>query len=223
MCGRFTQKYSWREVRDFLDLLGPAQNLQPRYNLAPTQDAFVVRADEKGKRFGSMMRWGLIPPWAKDLKIGYSTINARAETVDTKASFRSAFKKRRCLVPADGFYEWQKREKGKQPYRITLKDEGIFAFAGLWELWKGEEEIESFTIIVTDANDFLRPIHDRMPVILEPADYDVWLDGEVQSAETLKDLLKSYSSEKMTACPVSKHVNSPKNDDPECIEETAIA
>ena len=223
MCGRFTQKYTWREVRDFLDLLGPAQNLQPRYNLAPTQDAFVVRADEKRKRFGSMMRWGLIPPWAKDLKIGYSTINARADTVDTKPSFRSAFKKRRCLVPTDGFYEWKKQDGGKQPYRITLKDEGIFAFAGLWELWKGEEEIESFTVIVTDANDFLRPIHDRMPVILEPADYDIWLDGEVQSVETLKDLLKPYPTEKMTAYPVSKRVNSPKNDGPECIEETTIS
>ena len=164
-----------------------------------------------------MTRWGLIPSWAKDLKIGYSTINARAETVDTKPSFRSAFKKRRCLVPADGFYEWQKVDSSKQSYRITLKDEGIFAFAGLWELWKGEEKIESFTIIVTDANDFLRPIHDRMPVILEPADYDFWLDGEVQSVETLKGLLKPYSSEKMTTYPVSKRVNSPKNDDPACI------
>jgi putative SOS response-associated peptidase YedK len=218
MCGRFTQSYSWKEVHDFLNLIGEPLNLEPRYNLAPTQAAQVVRADEAGKRRLAFLRWGLVPFWAKDPDGGPRPINARAETVAEKPTFREAFRKRRCLVPADGFYEWQKREKGKQPYRIMLKDERVFAFAGLWELWKGEEEIESFTIIVTDANDFLKPIHDRMPVILDPKDYALWLDPDAHAANDLKPLLRPCPSDKLSAYPVSRFVNSPKNDDPACIE-----
>ena len=221
MCGRFTLSANLDDLQGRFGFMARDLEYRPRYNIAPTQQIVTVTND--GTRRAQLMRWGLVPFWAKDLKIGNRMINAVGETLATKPAFRAAFKKRRCLVPTDGFYEWKKQDGGKQPYRITLKDEGIFAFAGLWELWKGEEEIESFTIIVMDANDFLRPIHDRMPVILEPADYDVWLDGEVQSVETLKGLLKPYSSEKMTAYSVSKRVNSPKNDDPECIEETTIA
>jgi putative SOS response-associated peptidase YedK len=153
--------------------LDDVADLAPRYNIAPTQDVAVVRLNPSTeKRELSMLRWGLIPFWAEDPKVGYSTINARAETVATKPSFREAFKKRRCLVVADGFYEWQRTDGQKQPYLIHLKDNSPFAFAGLWERWrKGEQAIESCSIIVTEPNAVLEPIHDRMPVILSPEDY----------------------------------------------------
>ena len=225
MCGRFTQMYSWEEVHAFLSLIGEPQNLRPRYNVSPSQNVAVVRPEEGGRRL-SMLRWGLLPPWAKDVNIGYKLINARAETAHEKPSFRSAFKKRRCLVPADGFYEWKKEGASKQPYLIQMKSAGLFAFAGLWESWKVREgaeltgkladlepgdEIETFTILTTDANDFLADIHNRMPVILEPTEFDAWLAGEDVP-------LDPYPSEQMGAHPVSKLVNSPKNDVPECVE-----
>jgi len=166
------------------------------------------------------VRWGLIPAWSKEPKTEYSTINARAETVAAKPAFRSAFRCRHCLVLADAYFEWQARPGGKlkQPFLIGLKNQGLFAFAGLWERWQQEETvIESCTIIVMDANALTRPIHDRMPVILDPLNYDAWLDNKA-TADSLHSLLKPYDSNSMRAYPVSIQVNNPRHDDPRMIE-----
>jgi putative SOS response-associated peptidase YedK len=174
---------------------------------------------DKGREL-AMLRWGLVPFWAKDLKIGYRTINARAETVASKPAFRAAFRQRRCLIPADGFYEWKTQSGGKQPYYIRLKHNHLFAFAGLWEHWKSEtgEIMESCTIIVTNANELVRSIHDRMPVILNPNDYETWLLPSKNSTDYLTALLKPYPAEQMTAYSVNVSVNNPKHEDPSCIE-----
>ncbi len=195
----------------------------PRYNISPTQPVAVVRQVERRREL-SMMRWGLVPAWSKDPKAGPSLINARADTVATKPAFRSAFKSRRCLIPADGFFEWQKTgEKTKQPFYIRLAKDYPFAFAGLWEHWEGADSsaIESCVIITTDANDALRPIHDRMPVILHEQDYDHWLDPKCDAPSKLGELLKPYPPEEMTAFPVSTFVNSPRNESSECIAPVA--
>ena len=195
--------------------------LRPRYNVAPSQNTPIVR-EEGGKRRFSLARWGLVPHWAKDTKIGYSTINARAETVAGKPAFRNAFRHWRCLIPADGFYEWQviPGSKIKQPWFIVLRDREPMAFAGLWEQWRSPEgeELESCSIIVTEANELMKPIHDRMPVILAPEDWDAWLETDAKDAEGLQNLLKPYLAEGMTAWPVSTKVNSPRNDSAECVE-----
>ncbi len=189
MCGRYSITKPVEAMRQLFDFAGPLPNLPARYNVAPTQEVPIIRSqggdgDGGGGRALAMLRWGLIPFWAKEPSIAYRMINARAETVATKPAFRAAFRARRCLVPADGFYEWQKRGRAKQPFRIVLKGEALFAFAGLWERWSGGEGevIESCTIIVTEANELLRPIHDRMPVILDPADLGAWLDGSQAEA-----------------------------------------
>jgi putative SOS response-associated peptidase YedK len=219
MCGRYsltTPVEGLRRVFGFLE----QPNLAPRYNIAPSQEIAAVRLGEDGGRHFAWLRWGLIPSWAKDIKIGYRTINARAETAAEKPAFRAAFRKRRCLVLADGFYEWQKQDKGaKQPYRVTLAEGGPFGFAGLWESWRDPESgerIESATIVVTEANDLLRPIHDRMPVILAPADFDAWLDAE-RPREAARALLRPYPAAALAAYPVSTRVNKVANDDPEVI------
>jgi putative SOS response-associated peptidase YedK len=192
----------------------------PRYNIAPTQPVAAVRSDPKeGHRELVMLHWGLIPFWAEDPKVGYSTINARAETVATKPTFRQAFAKRRCLVVADGFYEWKKTDGRKQPYFIHMRDDQPFAFAGLWERWKRDDpEIESCSIIVTEANDVLKPIHDRMPVILTEADYETWLDPKVEDKTNLEGLLGSFPPSGMEAYPISTLVNNPRNDVEMCVE-----
>ena len=166
-----------------------------------------------------MLRWGLVPSWAADMKIGHKMINARSETVASRVAFRFAFQRRRCLTCADGFYEWRKLPSGRrQPYRVVLKDERPFAFAGLWETWRSleGEKVESCTIIVTDANDLLRPIHDRMPVILGPENFDAWL-GPTAPSEEIQKLLRPFPDELLMLYPVSERVNRPDNDDPECI------
>jgi putative SOS response-associated peptidase YedK len=219
VCGRFTQSFSWEEVREFLNVTGKAPNLRPRYNLAPSEDAAVVRVDRHGNRRLHMLRWGLVPYWSPGPSTRFSTINARAETVAEKPAFREAYRRRRCLVPADGFYEWQSRGAGKpkQPYWIGMADRGLFAFAGLWDRWQsGDEIIRSFTIIVTDANALTQSIHDRMPVIVDPADFDEWL------LEGGRALLKPYPADKMRVHPVGTHVNKPENDDPSCKERVAV-
>lgn len=197
-------------------------NVPVRYNVAPTQDVPVVRAVGGGGRELATPRWGLVPPWAKEASFGAKLINARAETVDRLPSFRAAFRRRRCLVAADGFYEWRKTEKGpKQPYLIELADGQPFAFAGLWERWEKSPDgrpLETCTIITTEANPLLRPIHDRMPAILAPASQDAWLDWEGFDVERAKALLNPYPAEAMAAHPVSPRVNDVKNDDPACIE-----
>ncbi len=217
MCGRYsitTPVEGMRRVFGFPE----RPNLEPRYNLAPTQSAPIVRLGEDGRRHLASLRWGLIPSWAKEAAIGSKLINARSETLAEKPSFRGPLKSRRCLVPADGFYEWLKTDAGKQPYRIALADGGVFAFAGLWDRWAlpGQDAVESFTIITTAANELLSPIHDRMPVMLDPAAYDLWLTAPPK--EALAALDARIRSRAMTAYRVGPRVNSPRNDDPACLE-----
>ena len=218
MCGRYSLTSPLEAVQQLFDVTGGG-NLAPRYNIAPTQTVPVVRRDDAAPsgRELAQLAWGLVPSWAKDPTMGARMINARAETVAEKPSFRSAYRRRRCLVPADGFYEWKKENGGKQPYRIAFADNRPFAFAGLWEHWQGRDgsEIESFTIITTEANDQLRPIHHRMPVILDPGAYGAWLEVDNDDGAAL---LKPYAGAELDAYPVSRHVNSPRNDDAECIQ-----
>lgn len=223
MCGRFTQMRSWNELVEVYRLvhsLDPSL-VRPRYNIAPTQDIAAVRRDEvTSERELALLRWGLIPSWAKDMEMGARMINARAETVHEKPSFRRPFRQRRCLIAADGFYEWQKQPRGpKQPYFITVADGRPFAFAGLWEAWNPADGpvVESCTIITTQANDLLRPIHDRMPVILTPERFDSWLDPSTP-LEDIRALLKPFEGA-MTAYPVGLRVNNARNDDPGCVEQ----
>ena len=193
--------------------------ITPRYNIAPTQPVVAVHASEGAGRNCEMMHWGLIPSWADDPAIGTRMINARAETVATKPSFRSAFRQRRCLVVADGFYEWQKLERRKQPHYIRLRDGKPFAFAGLWERWnKGEGgPLDTCTIITTSPNELIENLHDRMPVILPPNHFEDWLEPEPLALSRLQDLLVPYPAEGMEAYPVSTYVNKPANDGPECV------
>lgn len=220
MCVRFTQRKSPKTIAKAFKL-DDLPLFDPRYNVAPSQPiAAVIRtAESKGRQFRTL-KWGLIPHWAKDPAIGNRMINARSETAATKPSFRSAFKHRRCLVIADGFYEWQQQEKGKQPFFIRMNDERPFAFAGLWEHWQEPEgtEIESCAILTTQANRLMEPIHDRMPVILPPEDYDEWLDPAVQKADDVSPLLKPYQQEDLITYPVSTYVNRPDHDSPTCVE-----
>jgi putative SOS response-associated peptidase YedK len=217
MCGRYRLigYESYGELNDVR--ISPRFTPSVRYNVAPTQRVAVV-LDESPNEF-SEVRWGLIPSWAKDAKIASSLINARCETVATKPAFRSAFKRRRCLVPADGFYEWQKVGIGKQPYSIQLKNGEPFAFAGLWESWANTEgaEVRTCSIITTTPNELTSRIHDRMPVILPLAKRREWLDPQ-RTPEQLQTLLVPYAAEEMTAYPISQRVGSPKNDDPGVIE-----
>jgi putative SOS response-associated peptidase YedK len=196
-------------------------DMAPRYNIAPTQPVAAVRVPGPGQaREMVMLHWGLVPFWAKDLKIGAQLINARSETAAEKPSFRAAFLQRRCLVIADGFYEWQKQNGAKQPYFIRLRHARPFAFAGLWERWEGPGAgpIESCTLLTTEPNDLIRPLHSRMPAILHPDDYSLWLDPEVRQASLVLPLLRPYPALEMEAYPVSRLVNSPNNDTPQCIE-----
>lgn len=192
----------------------------PSYNIAPTQTVVAVRVEDGRKRLEGL-RWGLIPPWADDPEIGGRMINARSETVAEKPSYRRAFKERRCLVLADGFYEWRKTSSGKQPFYIRMKDESPFAFAGLWESWRNGEEVRSCTILTTEPNRLVAALHNRMPVILHREDYGMWLDPDFEEKEPLTSLLKSYPAEAMEAYPVSRRINKPSNNDPGCIEPAA--
>ncbi|MDY6901318.1 MAG: SOS response-associated peptidase [Cyanobacteriota bacterium] len=222
MCGRFTlvtEPESLKQVFDISDISNC--QFESQYNIAPTQMvATVLYNSETEKRDCQLLRWGLIPSWSKDSKIGARMINARAETLAEKPSFRSAFKRRRCLVLADGFYEWEKLETKKQPYYFQLQDKQPFAFAGLWEEWQSpeDEKIASCTIITTNANELLQSIHNRMPVILEQQDYEQWLDPQLQKTELLQELLQPYKHENMTKTAVSIRVNNPQNNSPECIK-----
>ncbi len=220
MCGRYTNQYE--QLPLFFTKFEKPAELTPRYNTAPTQDVAVVANIPKNERKIDFFHWGLIPSWAKDRKIGSRMINARSETLSEKPSFRNAYKRRRCLILADGYYEWVSvagLEK-KQPVYIRLKSQESFAFAGLWEVWRGKDmdvPIQSCTIITCEPTDFLKKIHHRMPVILPPEDYEQWLDPNEQSPASLQQLLKSYEHEEMEAYAVSLLVNSPKNDTVECI------
>jgi putative SOS response-associated peptidase YedK len=220
MCGRYTITITEDELIARYMIEEPTNRYHtPRYNVTPTNRVPVILNDEGALKLDAF-RWGLVPFWAKDLKIGYSMINARADTVTVKPAFKNAFKQRRCLIPADGFYEWKKIGSDKQPYRILMKDERIFSMAGLWETWNSPEgeKIYSCTIITTDPNDLMVDIHDRMPMILSIEDEKKWLDKE-QSVEDLKAMLQPFPAEEMKAYPVSKDVGSVKNQNEELIDE----
>lgn len=223
MCGRFTLIAPGEAVAE-LFRLPETPTLAPRYNIAPTQPVAAVRISrDSGRRELTHFYWGLIPRWAKDPSIGSRMINARSETAAEKPSFRAAVKYRRCLVPADGFYEWQKLNGKKQPVRVQTRDGGLFAIAGLWEHWSSPDgsEIESCTLLTTAPNDLLAQVHNRMPVIIAPEDFDLWLDPAAQHAGEIQHLLRPYPAEEMTFYPVSTHVNNPRNDDARCIEPLA--
>lgn len=218
MCARYTLSVPPQLVATLFGVVEvPA--LRPRYNIAPGQPAPVVRL-QGGARTLVMLRWGLVPSWAEDPKIGYKLINARSEEADAKPSFRAAFRRRRCLIPADGFYEWKDLGGRKQPYYLRLRSREPFALAGLWERWQGQsgEEIESFTVLTTEPNPLVAEIHNRMPVILQPEHYTTWLNEEEQDARALKPLLGPLDASLMEAYPVDPRVNRPQNDDPHCIE-----
>ena len=218
MCGRFAF-YSPAEAAAALFGASASLDVAPRYNIAPTQDIAAIRSDKAGNRELAMLRWGLVPSWAKDPAIGNRMINARAETAATKPAFRSAFRDRRSLVLADGFYEWQKVERAKQPFYIRMRDGRPFAFAGLWEEWDGPngETVDSCTILTTEPNDVVRAVHDRMPVILARKEYSVWLDPQDREVDKLQSLLQPYPPDQMEAYPVSKRVNNPANEGPACV------
>jgi putative SOS response-associated peptidase YedK len=221
MCGRYTLRTPIDVLAEGFEIEEYPSSSTPNYNVAPTQEvAAVVEEDEKRKL--ALFHWGLIPSWAKDPAIGNKTINARAETVSEKPSFRSAFKKRRCLIIADGFYERKKTDDGKQPYHIKMQDDLPFAFAGLWKVWdKYGEEIYSNTIITTKANDLMSEIHHRMPVILHPEDYGLWLDPDFDDKEALMSVLRPYPADVMEAYPVSRRVNKPSTNEPSVLEPAA--
>jgi putative SOS response-associated peptidase YedK len=227
MCGRARLSSDVSEIKIALGIPPerPAPNFAASWNVAPTDPLLIVRYDAKEhQRSLDVMRWGLIPYWAKDIKIGFSTINARAEEIDTKPAFREAFRQRRCLVPLDNFYEWKKTTAGKQPYAIALKGGGLMAMAGLWETWRSKdgERIRSFTIATTTPNELCAELHNRMPVVLRSDGWPLWLGEEPADPAQLKTLLVPYPSEDMTAWPVSTRVGSVKNNDPSLIEPIAL-
>lgn len=216
MCGRFSQRSPAKKVAERFKV-EEVPPLVERYNVAPTQSVLVVR--EPVGREAAFLKWGLVPRWAKDPAVGNRLINARAETVTEKPSFREAFSRRRCLVPMEGFYEWARRGDRKRPFYFHMKGGEPFAVAGLWEVWEGDgDPLETCTLLTTEANELLAGYHDRMPVILRPEDYDLWLDSEVRSVERLLPLLRPYPREEMTTYAVSLMVNSPSNDSPRCVE-----
>ncbi|WP_428535531.1 SOS response-associated peptidase [Rhodopila sp.] len=230
MCGRFTQHYTWQQVHAFLSLLGSARNLRPRYNIAPTTPVDVVRLDRDGKRELVSMRWGLIPFfWTKPLKDLPATFNARAESVHQRPMFRYAFKQRRCIIPASGFYEWTGGKADRQPHLFSPADGSpLLAFAGLWERWRQPdtaEDILSCTIIVSGASEWMEPYHDRMPILLRELDFDAWLNGSLGP-----EALQPAAEAALQQWPVSKRLNSTRadahgvtnaDDDPTIIERAA--
>lgn len=228
MCGRYTLRRTAAEVAEAFDAT-PLDALEwagPRYNIAPTQEALFVRSGEDGRRQLADGRWGLVPFWVDDSDDFPTLINARAESAPDKPSFREAFRKRRCLVPADGFYEWQARNGGpKQPFHIRLEDDRPFAFAGLWER-RGEQDesdcLRSYTILTTDASDPVAAVHDRQPAFLLPGDYQRWLDSESEKEE-LREMLAPVEPAGMELRPVSRRVNDPSNDDPSVLEAAGEA
>lgn len=225
MCGRFLLNSPAQVIAEAFGVPEPAE-LAPRWNIAPGQTIAAVRAPGEarggaGARELAWLRWGLIPAWAKEAPRDARLINARAETAPEKPAFRSAFRTRRCLVPASGFYEWQATGgRAKQPFAIGVAGGGPFAIAGLWEVWRPREgpTVESCTLLTTDANALVRPIHDRMPVILPPESWEPWLDPALRDVERLRPLLRPFPAGQMTAVAVSAWVNNPRHDDPRCVE-----
>ncbi|MGB5260697.1 MAG: SOS response-associated peptidase [Gammaproteobacteria bacterium] len=220
MCGRFTLFASDADILAAFDIdsLPVGVSLVPRYNIAPSQDIAIVRSDDTGHHLG-LARWGLVPGWSKEAKTRYATINARMESVADKPAYRAPFRRKRCLVPADGFYEWQQTADGKIPHYICRQDRQVFAFAGLWDHWSDEaESFDSCVIITAPASGLMADLHSRMPVILAPAAYATWLDPALTAPGEIAACLASSPAAELTAWPVSTRVNSPKHDEPHCLE-----
>ena len=223
MCGRFTLHTPDAQIRDAFHLSeNSTLKLKPRYNIAPSQDIPIIRDADTGREM-AMTRWGLIPSWSKEIKSKYSTINARVESVAEKPTYRAPFKRRRCLIPADGFYEWKVVNGNKIPHHIRMRDRGVFAFAGLWDRWEGEgQTLDSCSIIVMPANEVMKPIHERMPAIIAPAHFGLWLDTRVTDKQEIMQYLTSAPSSQLSAYPVSTRVNSPKNNDERCLQPARV-
>ncbi len=224
MCGRFAQKTKPKNLAKKFQIVLKVglESIKPRFNIAPSSLVPCIRVPfNETKPVMETLKWGLVPSWAKDPAIGFKLANARAETMAEKPSFRSAFKKQRCLVPADGFYEWDQKTKPKQPFYFYMKNEEPFCLAGLWEFWKPKdgkgEPIQSFTLITTEANSILAPVHDRMPVILEEKDFEAWLDPRNQDVEKLKQFLKPFPASQMASYPVSLYMSNTRNEGPQCL------
>jgi len=225
VCGRYRLSRRKQLVEEYFDSAPWDDDWNPRYNIAPTQQIPVVRQHPKEPvRQISTMRWGLIPSWAKDMSGAARMINARSETAHTLPAFREAMKLRRCLVPADGFYEWQRRGSAKQPFCFEVGDGGLFAFAGLWERWRDPsgQWVKSCSILTTTPNAVTSAIHDRMPVILDPESYDLWLDPGMTDVQVVSEFMKPYDASKMRCYPVSSRVNHVANDDEECSRSVEV-
>jgi putative SOS response-associated peptidase YedK len=221
MCGRFTITVSGAELAELLEVPVVPQT-RPRYNVSPSQNVLAARLNESGQREAVELKWGLVPWWSKDAKIGYSLINARCETIAEKPSFREAFRKRRCLIPADGFFEWKVEGKKKLPYRFRRPDGKPFLFAGLWEYWDGgDQPLETCTILTTTANQLVSPIDERMPIILSKTGAKEWLSPGLIAPEVAAKLLVPSPDDFLMKEAVNPIVNSPKNDNPSCIEVVA--
>lgn len=223
MCGRFSLHTAESRIREAFNLEHTGLlELKPRYNIAPSQDIPVIRKTDTVREM-SMARWGLVPGWSKESRSKYSTINARIESVAEKPAYRTPFKRQRCLIPADGFYEWKQLDGNKVPHHIRMRDSCVFAFAGLWDRWEASDDIiESCTIIVMPSNEVMQPIHERMPAIIAPAYYDCWLDSGVTDKQEIMQCLTSAPSSQLTAYPVSTWVNSPGNNGERCIESAGL-
>ena len=219
MCGRFTLQTPEAQIRKAFHLQNTEPlDLSPRYNIAPSQDIPIIRNAENGHEL-ILAQWGLVPHWSKESKTKYSTINARIETVAEKPTYRIPFRSQRCLIPADGFYEWKLLNGHKIPHYIRMRTGGVFAFAGLWDKWEGEGKIlDSCSIIVMPANEVIKPVHERMPAIIAPAHYDLWLDPRITEKEEIMEYLNSAPSGALKFYPISPWVNSPEHDDERCIK-----
>jgi putative SOS response-associated peptidase YedK len=228
MCGRARLSSDVSEIKLVFSIPPerPPPNFAASWNVAPTDSLPVVRYDARaGERSLEVMRWGLVPFWAKDIKVGFSNINAKAEGVDTRPAFREAFQRRRCLVPLDNFYEWKKLGKDRQPYAVALADRRLMAMAGMWESWRSPagERLHSFAIVTTAPNELLAPVHDRMPVILGPENWPLWLGEAPANPARLKALLVPYPADDMVIWPVDRRIGNVKNNDPSLIEPIALA
>ncbi len=219
MCGRYRLSRKKQIVEEYFDCVSGEEDWSPRYNIAPTQPVPVIRQNPKNNvRELSLLRWGLIPHWAKEPSIAMGTINAKSETAAKKPAFRDPLKFRRCLIPADGFYEWKRTARGKQPYCFEVRGGELFAFAGLWDAWKDStgQWIKTCSILTTTPNALTETVHDRMPVILHPDCYELWLDPGMQNVAMIADLLRPYDPDSMRSYPVSTRINHVANDDREC-------
>lgn len=219
MCGRYRLSRRKELIEEYFDSVSGEEGWTPRYNIAPTQSVPVIRQNHKQPvRELSFVRWGLIPSWAKESSVAAQMINARSETAGTKPAFRDALKYRRCIIPADGFYEWQKTGKAKQPYCFEINEGELFAFAGIWDRWNNANgnSLETCSILTTTPNDVTLPVHDRMPVILDQETYDLWLDPGMRDVNAASELLKPYDARQMRSFPISTRINHVANDDEAC-------